>query len=245
MNCLDRLPAALVAVAPLVDIDVWTHALHAPMESSGIVTPYRAAMFLGQCAEESGGFTVMVENLEYSANGLRREWPSHFAPTPMMPSAEPFAYQPEMIANWVYANRNGNGPTSTGDGWRFRGGGIIQGTGRAFWERFGASVHRSADDAWTWAQTPEGAAAAACWYWLDRGQLLALSDGWDIEAVTRRINGGDTNLEKRIALCERARDAFEGTAAPAAPAPAPMSEADALMQKELDGTLQVKPEGQS
>src|SRR5579859_5161140 len=130
MDCLDRLPAALAAVAPDVDATVWARALHGYMVSSGLVTPRRAAMFLGQCAEESGGFTVLVENLEYSANGLRKEWPSHFAPTPGMPAAEDYAYQPQKIANWVYANRMGNGSAESGDGWRFRGAGIIQGTGR-------------------------------------------------------------------------------------------------------------------
>lgn len=243
MDCLDRLPAALAAVAPDVDATVWTRALRGYMVSSGIVTPRRAAMFIGQCSEETGGFTVLVENLEYPANGLRRMWPTHFAPTAGMPAAEAFAYKPEKIANWVYANRLGNGPPDSGDGWRFRGAGAIQGTGRDFFTRLGARVHRSPEDTWAWVQTPEGAAASACWYWVDRGQLLALSDGWMIEAVTRRINGGDTNLDKRIDLCTRALEAF-GEAAPA-PVAAPLSEADQLMQQEIDGTLHVKPEGQS
>lgn len=232
-DCLDRLPIALAAVAPRVNPSVWTHALLAPMRSSGMITPHRAAMFTGHSSEESGGFMVLVENLDYSATGLRRMWPTHFAPAAGQPTAESYARQPERIANHVYAYRLGNGDESSGDGWRFRGSGLIQLTGRTYWARFGASVGRSPEDAWTWAQTPEGAAAAACWYWLDRGQLLALSDAWEITEVTQRINGALTNLSRRITLCNAALAAFSAADAPRETPPAPT--ADELMAAEQSG----------
>lgn len=240
-DCLAHLPQAFAAVAPDVDVAAWAAVLEAPMRSSGLATPNRAAMFLGQCAEESGGFSQLVENLNYSADGLRKTWPSHFAPTALMPDAEDYARQPERIANYVYANRDGNGPPASGDGWTFRGCGIIQGTGRDFWTRFGAAMHLGPAAAWIFAQSQRGAAEAACWYWLDRGQLLALSDAWDIAGVTQRVNGGLINLDRRETLCSAARAAFSATG----PVPAggfpnvpnPDDSADALMaaeQQQLD-----------
>lgn len=239
-DCLANLPQAFASVAPGADATVWLPALEAPMRSSGLATPNRAAMFLGQCAEESGGFSVLIENLNYSADGLRAEWPSHFAPTPGMPDAERYAHQPDLIANYVYANRMGNGPPESGDGWTYRGAGIIQGTGRQFWTDFGASVHLAPAAAWIFAQSPHGAVEAACWYWLTRGQLLAMSDAWDIEGVTQRINGGLTNLSRRGVLCTAARAALAAGPAPVGGfpnVPNPDESADALMaveQTQLD-----------
>lgn len=235
-DCLALLTNALDAVG-CGDTPTWAAALEAPMRSSGLVTPNRAAMFLGQCAEESGGFRVLVENLNYSADGLRRTWPSHFAPIAGMPSADWYAHKPEQIANLVYANRMGNGSPASGDGWAFRGAGIIQGTGRQFFTRFGASVQMGPAAAWTFAQTPRGAAESACWYWLDRGQLLALSDAWDIPGVTRRINGGLINLDRRVTLCRAALAVFAGPSGGFPNIPDPDNSADVLnaeVQAKLD-----------
>ena len=233
-DCLAYLPRALASVS-CPNPPTWAAVLEAPMRSSGMITVNRAAMFIGQCAEESGGFTVLVENLNYSATGLRRVWPYHFPPPPDTPSAEWYAHKPAAIANLVYANRMGNGPPESGDGWRFRGSGIIQGTGRDYWTRFGASLHMDPEAAWAFAQTPRGAAEAACWYWIDRGHLLALSDSWDITSVTQRVNGGLINLDRRVATCTAARDAFMGSTDPD-------NSADDLMaqeQQQLDDGTQT------
>jgi putative chitinase len=243
-DILDQLPAVFRAVAPHVDAAVWAAAFAAPMRSSGLVTPRRAAMLIGQCAEESGGFTVLVENLDYSAEGLRAEWPSHFSPTPGKPAAEFYARQPEKIGNYIYSSAChpdlGNGDEASGDGYAFRGTGPIELTGRALLTRFGAAMGRSPEDAWAWCQTPAGAAASACWYWLQRGQLLALSDAWNIAGLTERINGGETNLNTRITQCNAALRALGGAApAPTATAADPDDEADQLMGEEQAGTLNI------
>lgn len=204
-GCIARV---LAAVAPHADSAVWIDALAPCMGSSGIVTPRRIAMFLGQCSEETGGFGELQEDLVYSADRLIEVWPERF---PTRAEALPFAYNPRVLANHVYANRLGNGDEASGDGWRFRGRGLIQLTGRDMTMRFLASLP---DKTLTpdWLATPPGAAASACWYWSTRGGLNALSDAWDIAAVTERINGGQVNQQTRIATTSAALAALGATA---------------------------------
>lgn len=214
MDALDYLPAALLAVAPRVLFrSEWETALKGPMRTADLTTDRRVAMFLGQCSEESGGFLVLVENLNYSAVRLIAAWPARFN----QDSSKLYSQRPAAIANRVYADRMGNGNEASGDGWRFRGGGILQITGRSAWTRFGATVSRSPEDAWTWAQTREGAAASACWFWTDRGRLNDLSDNWRITECTKRINGGLTGLQERITLCNAALHAISGPVDPVKP----------------------------
>jgi putative chitinase len=211
MDAIDYLPAALFAVAPdILGRADWEAALAAPMRAAELTTARRCAMFLGQCAEESGGFSVLAENLDYSARRIMEVWPQRFL---TLDIASLYERRPAALGNHVYADRLGNGDEGSGDGYQFRGGGLIQLTGRTYWTRFGASVHRSAEDAWDWAQTPAGAAASACWYWVDRVGLRTLSDGWQITETTRRINGGLTNLQLRITLCNAALRAIGVTTA--------------------------------
>ena len=211
MDTFDRLPAALHAVAPWVDAAVWAEALAPSMRSCGLTTPCRAGMFLGQFTEECQ-YRVFRENLNYSADALRRVFGPHFAPTPGKPAAEEYARQPERLANYVYsmACHPDLGNTEPGDGWLCRGVGGLQLTGRAMISRLAQAVGMKLEPAIDWMQTPPGAARSACWYWLERGQLLELSDAWDIEAVTLRINGARTNLSVRVALCNKALVAFGG-----------------------------------
>lgn len=197
---LDSLPGVIRAVAPHIDAAAWATALAPVMRSSGIVTPRRIAMFAGQCAVESAGFTVLEENLNYSAGRLCQVWPARF---PTLAAATPFAGNPQALACCVYADRMGNGDAASGDGWRFCGRGLIQLTGRSNYEAFAKAVTRPVDDVITWVTTPAGAAASACWFWTARG-LNTLSDAWDVEGVTRRINGGTEGLAAREALCDAA-----------------------------------------
>jgi putative chitinase len=135
---------------------------------------------------------------------LCQVWPSHF---PTLASAEPYAHQPEQLADCIYAGRLGNGPAGSGDGWRFRGEGPIELTGRGLISQFAAAFNMSPDQAAAWMLTPPGGAAAACWYWTlpaHPRSLLALSDTWDVAGVTRIINGGLINLNRREALCTAA-----------------------------------------
>jgi putative chitinase len=160
------------------------------------------AHFLAQCAHESNAFTATAENLNYSAASLQRTWPARFNAV----SAREYARQPERIANRVYANRMGNGDEASGDGWRFRGQGYIQLTGRANVARF--SLAHFGDDRLLFhpelLRTPAIAAAAARWFW-DDSKLTPLALRDDIRAITQRINGGLNGLSDRIEWLERFR----------------------------------------
>lgn len=157
-------------------------------------TPLRRAHFMAQLAHESAGFTRLTENLNYSADGLVRTWPSRFTPT----TAVSYARRPDQIANKVYASRLGNGGEASGDGWRYRGRGFIQLTGRANYAEFSQKVF--GDDrlvrAPDLALKPDIAMRIAAAYWISKG-LNALAEKDDIEGITRRINGGLIGLADR------------------------------------------------
>ena len=104
-------------------LDNWYHAISLCLPDYDINTPPRVAMFVAQCAHESGGFKFLKENLNYKAASLMKVWPKHF---PTQEVANQYANKQEMIANKAYANRMGNGPEESGDGWRFCGRGLIQ-----------------------------------------------------------------------------------------------------------------------
>jgi predicted chitinase len=115
----------------------WALALNAAMDRFDITTPARVAAFLAQTAHESAEFRTLVENLSYSAAGLCKNWPNRFA-TPDV--AKPYERNPELLANYVYAKRLGNGDAASGDGWRFRGRGLIQLTGRGNYRSCGLAL---------------------------------------------------------------------------------------------------------
>ena len=199
-----HLDQALAAVAPHLtaeDRATWVAVLPAPLQRAGIVTPARLAAFLGQCAVESAGFRVLEENLHYSAQRLCQVWPTHF-PDPYAAGA--CAMQPERLANVVYANRMGNGDEASGDGWRFRGRGLIQITGRDTYEQFAAAMGMDLDAAVDHAATRQGAADSAAWFWSAR-KLNALADAGLLEKLTIAINGGSQGEAERLRLCTAAR----------------------------------------
>jgi putative chitinase len=233
-----QLRAAVSTVAPHLPgniVEIWTDALSAPMRSCGMLTPNRAAAALGQFSEESGAFSVLQENLRYSALRLCEVWPSRF---PSLAAAAPYADNPEALANLVYAGRMGNGDAASGDGWRFRGEGLIELTGRELDTKFAAAFGKTLDDAMAWLLTPAGAATSACWYWSLHG-LNPLADAWNITGITRLVNGGLTNLQTRVNLSNLALAAIGGPpstpAAASRPRPLPASQgaADALNDNEL------------
>ena len=218
---LAQLPHVLISVAPHLsadEIETWTHALTAPMQSSGIVTEKRIAMFIGQACEESGGFLELVEDLSYSALRLCEVWPARF---PTSAIAAPFARNPEKLASHVYANRMGNGDEASGDGWRFRGRGLFQLTGRSQYSVFAASLQRPLTEVVAWMETPAGAAQSACWWWSNQGHaFLELCDDWDVRGVTQRTNGGMAGLGARVTACGTALAVMAGGRV-TAPAPLP------------------------
>lgn len=179
----------------------WAEVVLAAMKAYGINTPLRQAHFLAQAGHESGGFKRLVENLNYSADGLRATWPTRFTAA----SAAEFARQPEKIANRVYGNRMGN--VEPGDGWKYRGRGIFQLTGRENYARAGKALGLPLEREPERLESPEAAALTAAWYWHDRG-LNALADADDLMAVTRRINGGLHGLDDRRQRLVRAKRAL-------------------------------------
>ena len=157
-------------------------------------------MLFRSCAHESGGFMFLKENLNYRAESLMRVWPKYF---PTIDIARQYEKKPEKIANRAYANRMGNGPEESGDGWKFAGKGLIQLTGRTNYTWFAASLEISVEEASEYLQTFEGAAQSACWFW-ETNNLNVQADANDIKTMTKKINGGFIGLEDRTKHYEHA-----------------------------------------
>ena len=155
--------------------------------------PKRMAAFLAQVAHESGSFNFTKEGLNYSAVSLNKVFRKYF---PTLESAKPYARNPAKIANKVYANRMGNGPESSGDGYRFCGRGLIQLTGRQNYTKFANAINKTLADTIIYLETAEGAVASAAWFW-DVNKLSIYADKGDFVGLTRRINGGTIGLVDR------------------------------------------------
>jgi len=184
-------------------VEHWHKALSQLLPYYEINTPQRVAAFIAQCAHESGGFMVLKENLNYKAASLRKIFPKYF---PDDAIAQRYASMPnkqEAIANKVYANRMGNGPEESGDGYRYCGRGLIQLTGRQNYTWFAASLEITPEEATEYLGTFEGAAQSACWFW-ETNKLNQWADAGDIVTLTKRINGGTIGLEDRIKHYEHA-----------------------------------------
>jgi putative chitinase len=153
----------------------------------------RIAGFLAQVAHESGGFTAIKENLNYSAKGLMTTFKKYF---PDEATAKQYEKKPEKIANRVYANRMKNGPEESGDGYRFCGRGLIQLTGRDNYTKFAQALDMSLEDTVAYLETPNGALVSAAWFW-DNNKLNQYCDRDDFVTLTKRINGGTIGLEDR------------------------------------------------
>jgi putative chitinase len=162
-----------------------------------INSPLRLAHFLAQCGHESGGFRVAAENLNYSAKGLNGIFKKYF---PTLDSALAYERKPEKIANKVYASRMGNGAEGSGDGFKFRGRGFIQLTGRdnytAFGKSIGVDIANNPDLVGT-----EYKLLSAAWFWSKNG-LNKLADGGAtdqvVTSITKRVNGGTIGLADRV-----------------------------------------------
>ncbi len=165
-----------------------------------ITTENRIAGFLAQAGHESAGFTVFKENLNYSAQGLLKVFPKYFK---TLAEANACARQPQKIANIVYAGRMGNGPTSSGDGYMFRGRGAIQLTGRGAYTAFARDMGMTVEEAVAFCETAEGAMESAGWYWKSR-RLNEYADAKNFIGLTKAINGGTNGLEDRKHLYEAA-----------------------------------------
>lgn len=193
--------AQLKKITPLCkDPEGWTKALNEIMPKYMISTPKQEAAFIAQCAHESGQFNTIQENLNYSAKGLRTVFGKYF-PTDKL--ANEYQRQPEKIANRVYASRIGNGNEASGDGWRYRGRGAIQVTGKANYEAFAKSINKTLQETVAYLETKTGAVESAAWFW-KTNDLNKFADSGDITKMTKKINGGTHGLQERMALYERA-----------------------------------------
>lgn len=186
---------------------IFVPALNRAMTRYRIDSPVRQAAFLAQVGHESGHLRRLVENLNYSAQGLASTWPNRYRALSGQPNAlaQRLARNPQAIANSAYANRNGNGPESSADGWRYRGRGLLQITGRANYLAAGRGMNLPLDKEPELLEQPEYAALSAAWWWNARG-LNELADAGQFEQITRRINGGLNGHVDRLDLWERAKD---------------------------------------
>jgi len=174
-------------------ITYWYDALKQLLPDYEINTPERIAGFLAQCAHESGGFTAIKENLNYRAVTLRKVFPKYFSTDEL---AQQYAGKQEQIANRVYANRMGNGPEESGDGYRYCGRGLIQVTGKDNYFWYAESIQITPEEASHYMECFEGAAQSACWFW-ESNNLNSCADRRDILTMTKKINGGTIGLEDR------------------------------------------------
>jgi putative chitinase len=195
------------------DVDNWYEALVKILPKYGITTKRRVAHFVSQCGHESGDFRTLEENLNYSDKALASVFGRYFGPAPKRNPAE-YARNPEKIANYVYmdefrsaAGRMGN--VQPGDGWRFRGRGLKQLTGRNNYTNFGKSIGMTAEQAAEYVATPKGAVESACWFW-DTNKLNTIADTDDVVLMTKRINGGDIGLDDRRKRYARAMEVLGG-----------------------------------
>jgi putative chitinase len=192
-------PALLSALCPqLTDssLNSFCQALQQDLPKAQITQPLVIAHFMAQTAHESAGYCQLRENLNYSASALSSLFSKYF-------TAQEFglyARQPEKIANRIYANRMGNGDEQSGDGWAYRGRGIIQLTGKANYQAFskdwGVDVVSQPDLV---ATDPVLSVASGCWFW-QKNNINAAAEADDLNKVTRLINGGTNGLADRAHL---------------------------------------------
>lgn len=182
----------------------WFEAMAIVFPKSSINTLKRQCAFIAQCGHESGGWRVFTENLNYSSSALNKVFPKYFIRVGR--DANQYHRKPEMIANVVYANRMGNGNESSGDGWKYRGRGPIQLTGKnnyasfqkssIFQKIFGATGIDVVRNPELVSDNREIAILSAIWFW-ESNSLNVQSDNYDIKLMTRKINGGYNGLEDR------------------------------------------------
>jgi len=188
-------------------IDHWHAVLVQLLPDYEINTPQRMAAFIAQCAHESGSFMVLEENLNYKAPSLRKLFGKYFPTDELAAAYCSMPNKQQAIANRIYASRMGNGDEHSGDGYRYKGRGLIQLTGKDNYTFFAGSLEISVEEASEYMHTFEGAAQSACWFW-ETNNLNQYADSGDIVTMTKRINGGTIGLEDRIKHYEHALHVF-------------------------------------
>jgi putative chitinase len=233
------------------EIDAWCEELNKALPKYDITTDQRIAGFISQCAHESMDFNAMSENLNYREETLNKVFPRYFGPGKR--NAAEYAKNPEKIANYVYMDEfrtSKLGNTQPGDGWRFRGRGLKQLTGRDNYTRFAKDYDMTAEEAAVWVETKEGALASALWFW-NTNKLNAVADTGNVAALTKKINGGDIGLADRQARYAKAMAALGGKIDTSAPAAAPAASTGVLRVgsagqdvKRIQTALRIPSDGQ-
>ncbi len=181
----------------------WVLPLSKGMDKFNINTPARQAAFIAQVSHESGRLEKVEECLSYSAEALLATFPRHFTPA----TAQQYARKPQAIANRVYASRMGNGAEIKGDGWKYRGRGLIQITGLDNYKACGVATGLSLVANPDLLLGVNEAAVSAAWFWSSNG-CNELADRDDFAGITKRINGGLNGQADRLALFAQAETAF-------------------------------------
>lgn len=193
--------------------DAYAEPLTAAMAEFGIDTPARQAAFLAQVAHESAHLRAVEENLNYRPLGILATFNNSSHTRFTHDQAQLYGHtddhpaNQQMIANIAYANRNGNGDIASGDGWTFRGAGLIQLTFRANQQACADHFNITIANIGAWLRTPEGASRSAARFWQANG-LNALADAGDFEGITRKINGGLNGEADRVTLWDSAKSAL-------------------------------------
>lgn len=233
------------------EVEAWCEELNKALPKYDITTDQRIAGFISQCAHESMDFNAMSENLNYREETLNKVFPRYFGPGKR--NAAEYAKNPEKIANYVYMDEfrtSKLGNTQPGDGWRFRGRGLKQLTGRDNYTRFAKDYGMTAEEAAAWVETKEGALASALWFW-NTNKLNPIADTGNVAALTKKINGGDIGLADRQARYAKAMAALGGQISAAAAAAAPASSGGVLRLgstghdvKRMQAALRIPSDGQ-
>jgi putative chitinase len=211
-----RPDSPLLVAAGVKDPAKWLDAVVETCVEFEINTPQRVAAFLAQTSHESGGYTMLSENLNYKAATLAACWPNRFATLgpdkkpkkdekgKMIPTAvaNSIAGKPELIANLVYSARMGNGPAESGEGWKFRGRGLKQLTGKDNYARCGRDLGVDLVGNPDLLLEPAYAARSAGWFWKSNS-LSTFADKGDLEGMTKKINGGLIGYAERKAKYDK------------------------------------------
>jgi putative chitinase len=171
----------------------WFNELKTLLPQFEINTTKRLAAFISQTSYESIGYTVFKENLNYNANTLLTIWNNKFTPE----SAQAYSRKQEAIANRVYANRMGNGNEESGDGWKYRGRGLIQITGKDAYNKFASYIGMDLDDTIDYLETTHGVIHVSCWLWKNMN-LNDFVDANDMVSLIQRLTHGLIDVDKRI-----------------------------------------------
>ena len=180
--------------------EIWLNPINKVFDKYEINTPLRQAAFIGQCQHESVNFKRLEEDLNYSSERLCQVFPNRFK---SIAEASPYNYNPIKIGNKIYSDRLGNGDEASGDGYRFRGRGIIQITGRNLYSVASSDLGADFVKNPELVATPLYAALTAGWYW-NRNSLNLLADHKEYTTMTKRINGGLNGIDSRISKIEEA-----------------------------------------